>query len=96
MDIVKVTPYEDRGLLRKRIEWVDGKVRGVADTHCAITGVSLGANYTLCVRHCRWMGHYSREVNHIIMQYTKGEISEQDMLAFFNLKNRYPYNQKTP
>jgi len=90
MQIVKVTPYEDRGLLRRRIEWVAGETCGVADTHCAITGVPLGPNYTRCVVHCRQFGHYSRPVCATIERYLHDELSEQEMLAFFVRHSQYP------
>lgn len=91
MDIVKVTPYIDRGLLRRRIEWVDGDDKGVADTNCAITGQPLGPNFTRCVHHCRQFGHYSREVcRQIELCVQFQEISEQEMLAFFVSHSVYP------
>lgn len=93
MEIVKVTAYEDRGLLRRRIEWRDGETTGIADTHCAITGAPLGPNYTRCVIHCQRFGHYSADVNTVIKQRTKDEISEQDMLALFLSWSRYPDDQ---
>lgn len=93
MEIVKVTPYNDRGLLRRRLDWVDGETAGVADTHCAITGVVLGPNYTLCVRHCRYYGHFSREVSDTIGRYIREEISEQEMLALFLSWSLYPDDQ---
>jgi hypothetical protein len=90
MQIVKVTPYEDRGLLRQHIEWVDGDSHGVADSHCALTGVSLGANWTLCVHHCRMHGHFSTEVNSRIGLVAIGVIHPAALALYIRQNNIYP------
>jgi hypothetical protein len=90
MQIVNVTTYIDRGLLRKRIEWVDGDEKGVADTHCAVTGVPLGPNYTYCVKHCRQFGHYSNALCARIQDLTTGAISQSQLVAFIRLADRFP------
>lgn len=90
MHIVKVTPYRDRGLLRHHIEWVDGDSRGVADSHCALTGASLGANWTLCVRHCRMHGHYTFDVNTLIGLVAMKLIHPADLALHIRKNNVYP------
>lgn len=90
MEIVKVSHYEDRGLLRTRIEWADGDSRGVADTHCALTGVPLGPNHTLCVRHCRYYGHYSKDVNEQLGKLLREEITAADLAVFLRQRTCYP------
>lgn len=91
VEIISTEPYEDRGIIRRRIEWRDGDASGVADTHCTVTGWSLGPNYTLCVRHCREYGHFSREAcslihSHIILK----EITASEMGAAFLRLSRFP------
>jgi len=93
MEIVKVTPYQDRGLLRYKLEWQDGDVRGVADTHCALTGHRLGANYSLCVRHCRMFGHFSKDMSHQIGLYTLNLIDAATLAAFIASHNHYPLDR---
>lgn len=90
MEIVKVTHYEDRGLLRAKIEWVDGESRGVADTHCTLTGQALGPNHTLCVRHCRGFGHFSRDANAMVGKLVAEKITQAEMDHFMRTRTRFP------
>lgn len=93
MEIVKVTAYSDRGLLRHRIEWVDDHNRGVADSHCTLTGRPLGANFTQCVRHCREHGHFSVELSGKIGELALGHIDAAIVAAFVRAHTVYPDDQ---
>ena len=85
MQVVKVTTYMDRGVARRSIHWQDGNVKGVADSHCSVTGKPLGDTDRYCAWHCRKHGHFSTMVSHLLDQYARHEISEPEMLAVFRM-----------
>lgn len=78
MELINVVKYEDRGLLRERIEYINDEGRPcVADTHCCMTGERLAEGYMSCIRHCIEHGHYSIKANTKILQLSRSHIDSE-------------------